>query len=366
MDGFSDTGSIPVVSIKGFLDRKVGKASFCKQSSRGELMKIKEVSYGCFNEFFQKEIYDGVITKFRGDYIFRGQPTNEWKLTPSALRIDNKGKLFRGHEPIADQWDTEEWQTRAELQLLIDFYKSANNSGLAIPYSERISKYYLNMFSGLDFDISPVGHIWPPTELTHLAALAQHYGVITRLLDWTQDIFVSLYFASKDAISRGGCATDNGESCKRQWQGDTIVVWAIWSSQIQFLSRTTSAIPLKFIVPPYNENPNLNAQKGVLSYWEIYIESTLEKMNKYPNGDFYLTRTNRQSLDELLQPYLQNESDEFVVLYKFNIPVTECCKIYEKVKQFGYSASTLFPGYYGVARQLEEDVSFYKLSEKLR
>ena len=38
---------------------------------------------------------------------------------------------------------------------------------------------------------------------------------------------------------------------------------------------------------------------------------------------------------------------------------------YEKMQQFGFAASNLFPGYDGVARELEEDARCYKLKAEL-
>ena len=52
------------------------------------------------------------------------------------------------------------------------------------------------------FDIDNVFtyETWLPEDLYELAGLAQHYGVPTRLLDWSQDIFVSFTNVAQNKI----------------------------------------------------------------------------------------------------------------------------------------------------------------------
>ena len=305
-------------------------------------MMIKTIQYSNFDDFFQNEIYTG---KLSNHFVFRGLSSSRYELIPSALRENNKSILFHGAYIIDDPvCHTELFQTRAEFNLLKRFHKMANDNGLNVPFIECFNNHYISDNDDIYHLMNPLYSTWIPKELATLAALAQHHGVITRLLDWTQNIFVALYFASIDAIKRGINGNDDN------WDNDFLVVWALNAALIQFRQEIGAAIPLKFVVPPYCDNPNLEAQKGVLSYWETCVEGfgTVAKTQK-------AKIINRKPLDELLVSGIKDEHPNTVLMQKYEIPITECVNVYKKTKHFGFSASNLFPGYDGIVREIEED-----------
>jgi len=313
---------------------------------------IEKIEFNNFEEFFKEVIRSG---EYNSSYVFRGLSTSEHKLIPRALRGGKEGCKI----PTTGNANNTIGQVADEEQYLLEFYRMANDNGLKVPYIQRIKGRY-----NPDFVCFGENKKWPTEDYAELAALAQHYGGCTRLLDWTQDIFVSLYFAVEGAIKAGlkkieklKIALKNGftEDVKKhydevkKWEVDNLIIWAINILEIErssnFKSEDEEEIPLKFVRPSYYENPNLNAQKGVLSYWKIPVDRS---------------PIDRTSLDELVRNYFEKINhenvfgDELPLMYRFEIPLLECRKIYDELGKFNYSLARLFPGYKGVTSNIEE------------
>jgi hypothetical protein len=120
----------------------------------------------------------------RGRYLFRGQRCAGWTLTPSY-----------------DRWF-------ARLSFPVDLKRKIEADLLA---SFRVE------CEGLDGDPS----IWSDDVKTR--ALAQHFGVPTRLLDWTESPYIAAFFALSDALVH-----DRPTSAVSVWALDT--QHPVWSS----------------------------------------------------------------------------------------------------------------------------------------
>lgn len=295
-----------------------------------------EMVFSSFDELINAILPNGSIGQRIDGYIFRGEGSGKFKLLPSALRKENFERLrAQMGNHIYKLNDTEWLQVFTEYQILRNFYITANNSGLKVHATERMAKHYFDVVSP-EFVLNGEPVVWIDAELVELAALAQHYGALTRMIDWSKDLLVALYFACVGAMKR----YINGEY-------DDMVIWALDASGIQvneqhIYTMGKETCPLKLVVPSYYSNANLKAQKGVLSYWKILARREDKKV------------VDRTPLDELIQTIPKIGCDR-QVLYKFILPNKCALDAYKWLKNMGVGAAAIFPGYRGVVLQMKEN-----------
>ncbi len=324
---------------------------------------IKTIHYENADDFLKAISYKGELYNlFDKQYIYRGHSTDEYELIPTALRGNlvqdtvNSNKLNSADERyLFDSLaQTEFAQILQEYNLLQDFYRVCDTCGLYIPHVESLRN---SLFPGVDAETLFCKSKWIPKKYWELAALAQHYGVKTRLLDWTHDIYVALYFATKGVyydskeknhLLKAFAAFREGDNYSPK---HNLEIWALRTNLVIYNPK----IPLHIIQPRYHDNDNLCAQKGMLTFWESDYPGVLDKEGK-PNFKACVKQiTNRKSLDVLLDSYLrENKATEVPILYQITIPQDTAYEIYSFVERIGYNASTMFPGYVGVAKFLKE------------
>lgn len=270
-------------------------------------------------------------------YIFRGHSQESYQLIPTSLRPDSVDWFWSVcglGKPIEQQCYWQTWQVEAEYQVLRSFYRLADQRGLEVPISSKVRSNLAQEFNIRSMDNHNSNEQWLPDDLLETAALAQHYGIPTRLLDWTYDIYVALYFAFRGAIKK-----DNN-----------LVIWALNKEYLSFLKPTVNRVNVEFITPHYAGNPNLNAQKGLFTHWPITIPSKMVEMQDMHKGKVVLT--DRTPLDELINKQINPEDTSINILKKFVLPCSEATKGCILLDKLGYDSARIFPGYDGVAEQL--------------
>ncbi|MCL2480095.1 MAG: FRG domain-containing protein [Spirochaetaceae bacterium] len=290
----------------------------------------------------------GKYSNLNESYVFRGQKDINYSLIPSSLRIGNKEYLWSlsGGKPIVEnQSEWENWQIIAEYNILKNFYNIADRSGLELP---RVDRFRNNIDDNFELSTYLNTEEWLPKDFMEIAGLAQHYGLPTRLLDWTYDYKIALSFATSGIY--------NIDEVKKD-----CVVWAINHQYFNFLKPAYNKSPLQFYRPSYHGNKYLGAQKGLFSTWKITKRGLADLPNLHPALNQEVI--NRSPLDKLICDFIDNnikESEEYFqnnkLLYKYIIPKDLKLDILKQLKRDKYSEEYLFPGFQGVCLSMENNL----------
>lgn len=248
------------------------------------------------------------------------------------------------------------------MNLLKEFYTRANNNGLKLPKVSSFFDDYSTPESLYDM-LQKNGNCWPLKDLVELAGLAQHYEIPTRLLDWSTDFYMACYFACVKTFDR---LLNKNNTKDFHFENEISEPMAIFALNIETLKhlRRGKKGNLRFIRPSYADNPNLNAQKGLFTYWELEPEFdplALNNRKQYPHWWGWI-ETDIVPLEVLIAGY-QPQLISQKLMYKFVVPSSQCVSLYDHLRRLGYGKARLFPGYAGVKSEIDEDRDAEKLRE---
>lgn len=275
-------------------------------------------------------------------YVFRGHEDSSYKLVPQVLR-DNAMSTMQGlsntfaraNGPLASASIFSAWY---EYQLIRDFYKIADSSGLYVPNSARLREKIHHDVDLHTMGLWVDGDGWIPDDMLEATGLAQHYGVPTRLLDWSYDPLVAAYFASSS------CQVGEGDLC----------VWALCQREVALLEVGDNEWPLSFSQPHYEGNPNLAAQKGLFTHWRSMLDNISSLVGKERNNSFQVL--DRRSLEEQVFEYCmgRHKGAPGNLFKKLTLPRSETLALARLLRKLNYGPARIFPGYAGVALEMKE------------
>lgn len=327
------------------------------------------IDFNSFEELIDALKPNSLLGNYPGQMIFRGQ-ADDWPLIPSLYRNGLDNYFTYTYRNIRD--DKNKFFFHVEYSILRNYYIKANYLGLDIPkvdlfdndymnvdvfsslgYKDNIDKMYglnINAKSDSYFDLYKISGV------PEIAALAQHYGLPTRLIDWTQDIYIALYFAAMGAIKE--LYTNENYTLDKKIVIWTLTPWLLSTSPYSPIILEGALPPIKVIVPNYKQNPNICAQKGVLTYWKEH----------YDTGETEF-KCSQDSLDKRINEYnlglrykMKIKKDSYIS--KIFLPSSECVKIVEYINRLGYNASTIFPWHDGISKYYEDMYIKSQVKEK--
>ena len=290
---------------------------------------IQEIRAETAKEFWEYLSPENRLFNEPCQLIYRGQRDANWGLEPSLFREPHKPKGIANRSTV-----TSDFHMFQELRMLQQFVEYCDAIGIALPGdSSQFRKEHLDhTSSALDRYIKKP-YDWPNPALYELLALAQHYGLPTRLLDWSTRSFIAAYFAASSALIH---------AFKPENKHKRLVVW-ILNIEMKNLYRED----LDIVRVPSGYNRNISSQAGCFS---ILRQKALRQ------EPFEGTH--------LLNEYFEDEPEP--PLCKVTAPISEANKILELCKLYGVTAATIYPDLYGAAKAVVDDTHRWRWYEHQR
>lgn len=281
-------------------------------------------------------------------WVFRGQSSAAWGLRPSAFRAgagDAKRHVAR-HAPGRARRDSQWVQIRYELELMRNFAVFADVQGLPVPVDTSALDMLESWYRDRAWpDAAPDS--WPPPELWSLAALCQHYGVPTRLLDWTRKPLIAAYFAAEGAVRMLACAPADGrEGALTPGRAHGRAQLAIWALRRRLSEKELTQLhtfDIREIHAPCSSNPNLHLQSGLFTL--LTSRCPLEDEVDLRTIPDVMTRDRIAELPGW---------DGLPLLWQLTLPHAMAPRLLQLLRDHFVHGGVVFAGYEGVSRAVRE------------
>jgi hypothetical protein len=175
-----------------------------------------------------------------------------------------------------------------------------------------------------------------PGDDLELLFLMQHHGIPTRLLDWTENPFVALFFALE------AVRLDTAQKDAAVWMLDPTLLNKLSLSSYSHEGVLSVGDDLLRGYAPMKE-PRTNANNPVALYGVHNSQRIVAQ-----RGVFVLSAANIAPLNRI---DFQGHGDDLLI--KLNIPVAKKQEIFKQLFGMGITDSVIFPDLDGLAREIK-------------
>lgn len=200
-------------------------------------------------------------------------------------------------------------------------------------YSESQERNLLHRFRRRSYY-----HLQRTLDTWEVLFLGRHFGLPTRLLDWTSGMYVALYFACEDYLD----SKKGEEDCKdgTVWalvrqpneDYDLNVFYQPPTKEGQLAGESQFLIKGVKLIYPFYVSPRMTAQASIFTIQD----KPKEALEKYPYGE-----------------YGRKNFDVFHIR-KWKVPKDKKKAIIEELEDIGIDKQTLFPDFSGLAEGIEQ------------
>lgn len=278
----------------------------------------------CFldeNILAPKSLFD-VSGRLTSGYLFRGQARKDWPLIPSVHRNSDVLKDYTPQPPVQkilefrDRRKYLALHIHAELRAVQLFLESADKVGINTPLDYNALALHQKNFEDLNSEQeTELNSEFPAPQFLTSMAMAQHYGVPTRLLDWTESPLIAAYFAAEQASTHADADFEKSE-------------FSIICLGTQLLRKVSN---IKYVSAPRAGNQFLKAQRGAFTI--------INNANQY-----FLDNGKWPSIEDAVS----DERDPETLytrppLIRFSLPVNEADNLLRLLYRLDVSKLTLMP-----------------------
>lgn len=277
--------------------------------------------------------------RYISQFIFRGMSNSQYELIPSLYRNS------------INEFDGTDMQLK-EFFFLRDFIEACDSTATLIPSDSMQMRGFLKNQQTFK-DMAQKRANWVKDEWNELIAFAQHYGIPTRLLDWSYHPLVALYFAATGAISTmyEYKIKHNSDSC---FTDLCFSIWIFADTDIVKSGENNENRLVKIIDVPKAANQHISFQKGCFTY----VEQPLNDVLSIYKGKEY------QPFATINSVLKANKAQECLI--KIDIPYKYAIDLYDYCDSYNFNGATLFRGPHGSANYTMEMFKYKKVKWFLR